>query len=179
MARLVDAPTSSLHAVAPLLRGHRQPAWRPTCWLTGWWQRCSRSSWPSAWPRDALDELHGRPLGTRIPSRWLIAVATVGLAGAVTLGAFGVSRAGWTLIPFIVVGPGLVVAYNTDVGAVHKDIVFAAAWGAFPVLTAYVAETERLAWAPVLAARWLPSACPRPSGAFQRPPGCCAGGLSK
>ncbi len=100
----------------------------------------------------ALDELHGRPLGTRISSRWLIAVATVGLAGAVTLGAFGVSRVGWTLIPFIVVGPGLVVAYNIDVGAVHKDIVFAAAWGAFPVLTAYVAETERLAWAPVLAA---------------------------
>ena len=34
----------------------------------------------------------------------------------------------------------------------HNDIGFAAAWGSFPVLTAYVAETGRLAVAPVLAA---------------------------
>ena len=100
----------------------------------------------------ALDELHGRPLGTRIASRWLVAVAALGLGGAVALGAVGVSRVGWTLVPFIVVGPVLVVAYNVDVGVVHKDVVFAAAWGAFPVLTAYVAETQRLALAPVLAA---------------------------
>ena len=100
----------------------------------------------------ALDELHGRPLGTRIASRWLVAVAALGLGAAVALGAVGVSRVGWTLVPFIVVGPVLVVAYNTDIGAIHKDFVFAAAWGAFPVLTAYVAETQRLALAPVLAA---------------------------
>jgi hypothetical protein len=100
----------------------------------------------------ALDELHGRPLGTRIASRWLVAVAALGLGAAVALGAVGVSRVGWTLVPFIVVGPVLVVAYNTDIGVIHKDFVFAAAWGAFPVLTAYVAETQRLALAPVLAA---------------------------
>jgi len=100
----------------------------------------------------ALDELHGRPLGTRITSRWLVATAVLGIGAAVALGAVGVSRVGWTLVPFIVVGPVLVVAYNTDVGTVHKDVVFAAAWGAFPVLTAYVAQTQRLALAPVLAA---------------------------
>src|ERR1700755_3241276 len=33
----------------------------------------------------ALDELHGRPLGTRIPARTLIAVTVVSLAGAVAL----------------------------------------------------------------------------------------------
>jgi hypothetical protein len=100
----------------------------------------------------ALDELNGRPLGTRIASRWLVAVAVLGIGGAVAIGAVGVNRVGWTLIPFIVIGPVLVVAYNTNVGAVHKDIVFAAAWGAFPVLTAYVAQAQRLEWAPILAA---------------------------
>jgi hypothetical protein len=100
----------------------------------------------------ALDELDGRPLATRIPSRWLIVTAVVGIVGAVAIGAVGVSRVGWTLVPFIVVGPVLVVAYNTDVAPVHKDVVFAAAWGAFPVLTAYVAQARTLGWAPVLAA---------------------------
>ena len=100
----------------------------------------------------ALDELNGRPLGTRIASRWLVTVAVLGIGGAVAIGAVGVNRVGWTLIPFIVIGPVLVVAYNTNVGAVHKDIVFAAAWGAFPVLTAYVAQAQRLEWAPILAA---------------------------
>jgi hypothetical protein len=100
----------------------------------------------------ALDELNGRPLGTRISSSWLIATAVLGIGGAVAVGSIGVSRVGWTLIPFVVVGPILVVAYNLNITAIHKDLVFAAAWGAFPVLTAYVAETERLAWPPVLAA---------------------------
>src|SRR6516225_4860850 len=35
----------------------------------------------------ALDELHGRPLRTRIPSRALVAASVIGLAGAVVLGA--------------------------------------------------------------------------------------------
>jgi hypothetical protein len=34
----------------------------------------------------------------------------------------------------------------------HTDLGFAAAWGAFPVLTAYVAQAGTLAVAPVLAA---------------------------
>jgi hypothetical protein len=100
----------------------------------------------------ALDELRGRPLGTRIPKGWLVGVAMVGIGAAVALGGIGVSRVGWTLVPFIVVGPMLVVGYNFDIAAVHKDVVFAAAWGAFPVLTGYVAETQRLTLAPVLAA---------------------------
>ena len=100
----------------------------------------------------ALDELNGRPLGTRISSRWLVAIAALGIGAAVALGALGVSRVGWTLIPFVVIGPILVVAYNTNFSAIDKDVVFAAAWGAFPVLTAYVAETQHLAWSAVLAA---------------------------
>jgi hypothetical protein len=102
----------------------------------------------------ALDELHGRPLGTRIPTPVLIAVTVAGLVGAVTLGIVGVSRVGWPLIPFMVLGPLLVVAYNWELfgGLFHSDFGFALAWGAFPVLVAYVAQTGRLALGPVIAA---------------------------
>jgi hypothetical protein len=102
----------------------------------------------------ALDELHGRPLGTRIPTPMLITVTVVGLVGAVALGIAGVSRVGWTLIPFLVLGPLLVLAYNLELfgGFVHTDVGFALAWGSFPVLVAYVAQTGTLAIAPLLAA---------------------------
>jgi hypothetical protein len=101
----------------------------------------------------ALDELRDRPLRTRIPSPVLVAVVVAGLAGALALGVAGVFRVGWTLIPFMVAGPILVIAYNAELfGVMHTDFGFAAAWGAFPVLTAYVAQTGSLALAPVLAA---------------------------
>jgi hypothetical protein len=102
----------------------------------------------------ALDELHGRPLRTRIPSWVLIATASAALAGAMALGIAGVLRVGWPLIPFIVAGPFLVIAYNAELfgGIVHTDAGFAAAWGAFPLLTAYVAQTGALSAGSVLAA---------------------------
>jgi hypothetical protein len=102
----------------------------------------------------ALDELRGRPLRTRIPSPVLVTVVIAGLAGALALGVAGVARVGWPLIPFMVAGPALVIAYNAELfgGVMHTGFGFAAGWGAFPVLTAYVAQTGTLAVAPVLAA---------------------------
>ncbi len=102
----------------------------------------------------ALDELHGRPLRTAIPRAALITVTVAGLAGAVTLGAIGISRVGWGLLPFMIIGPLLVIGYNAELfgGLIHTDLGFAAAWGAFPALTGYVAEAGRLAVAPVVAA---------------------------
>jgi hypothetical protein len=102
----------------------------------------------------SLDELNGRPLGTHIPARALVAVTVVGLAAAVALGIAGVSRVGWALVPFLVLGPLLVVAYNFELfgGVIHNDVGFALAWGSFPVLVAYVAQTDRLAISPVIAA---------------------------
>jgi hypothetical protein len=102
----------------------------------------------------ALDELNGRPLNTQIPSVALIGVTVVGLAGAVALGVVGVSRVGWTLIPFLVLGPVLVLAYNLELfgGLVHTNVGFGLAWGSFPVVVAYVGQTGRLAAAPLIAA---------------------------
>ena len=102
----------------------------------------------------ALDELHGRPLRTTISGTTLSVAAGAGLVGAGVLGVLGVVRVGVVLVPFLVVGPLLVVGYNAELfgGVLHCDAGFAASWGAFPVLTAYVAEAHTLAAAPVLAA---------------------------
>ncbi len=102
----------------------------------------------------ALDEWQGRPLRTSIPSWLLIAATVAGLAGAVGLGAFGVTQVGWGLIPFMIIGPLLVIGYNAELfgGVIHTDLGFAVAWGGFPALTGYVGQTGRLAVAPVIMA---------------------------
>ena len=94
----------------------------------------------------ALDELHGRPLRTGIPSVALGAAAAAALAGAVALGGAGVVEVGPGLLPFILVGALLVVGYNLELlgGRLHTTVGFAAAWGAFPVLTGAYAQAERV-----------------------------------
>ncbi len=100
----------------------------------------------------ALDELHGRPLGTRISDTALVALAAGSLAGAIALGAVGVATVGASLVPFIAAGMFVVVAYNLELfgGRFHTDFWFAAAWGAFPALTAYWANALEIGVAGVL-----------------------------
>jgi hypothetical protein len=96
----------------------------------------------------ALDELNGRPLQTRIPSRLLVALATVSIAAGCAIGvAVAARHTGW-LLGFVAAGGFLVVAYNLELfgGRFHSDRWFAFAWGAFPLLTAYFALEGRLAW---------------------------------
>jgi len=102
----------------------------------------------------ALDELRGRPLQTDLPAGVLWAAAVVGLAAAVGLGLAGVSVVGIGLLPFIAAGVLFVFAYNLELlgGRLHGDFWFALSWGAFPVLTAYFAQTGRLSAGAVLAA---------------------------
>ncbi len=94
----------------------------------------------------ALDELRGRPLQTELPAGLLWAAAVIGLLGAVALGIAGMIVVGPWLLPFIAVGVFFVFAYNLELlrGKVHGDFWFALSWGAFPVLTAYFAQTGRL-----------------------------------
>jgi hypothetical protein len=102
----------------------------------------------------ALDELHGHPLRTRIPDRALWLAAGAGLAAAVALGVAGVPRIGLGLLAFIVAGPILVAGYNLELfgGRLHSDAGFAFSWGAFPALTGYFAQAERLDLVAVLVA---------------------------
>jgi hypothetical protein len=81
----------------------------------------------------ALDELHGRPLGTGINSTLLVITAVVSITTAMVMGLL---EGGWKLVPFVVIGGVLVYGYNLELfgGVLHSDVWFALAWGAFPVL---------------------------------------------
>ncbi len=90
-----------------------------------------------------LDELNGRPLKTQLSDRALIGIAVVSLAGAIGIGIAGCFIVSATLIPFVVVGGFLVVAYNLELfgGRFHTDFWLAASWGAFPALTSWWVNT--------------------------------------
>ena len=94
----------------------------------------------------ALDELHGRPLHTEIPRLVLIWLAAASLIAAVAIG-IGAALA-WTLwlLPFVAAGAFLVPAYALELlgGLFHTDLWFGLAWGAFPVLVAYLGAAETL-----------------------------------
>jgi hypothetical protein len=102
----------------------------------------------------ALDELHGRPLRTQIPSAVLVALAAVSIGAASAIGIVVATRSTLWLLAFVAFGALVVVAYNLELlgGAVHSDLWFAGAWGAFPVLTAYFASAERIRGEAVAAA---------------------------
>ncbi len=102
----------------------------------------------------ALDELHGRPLGTRIASRALVALAGVSIALAAAIGVAVALRRDLWLLAFVAVGTVLVVAYNLELfgGLLHGDLWFALAWGAFPLLTAYFAQARTIRLETLLAA---------------------------
>jgi hypothetical protein len=87
----------------------------------------------------ALDELNGRPLGTRLSDRSLVGLAVVALAGAVAIGIVAAAAVSLSLVPFVAAGAFIVAAYSLELfgGRFHSDFWFAAAWGAFPALTGY------------------------------------------
>src|SRR5689334_14344203 len=87
----------------------------------------------------ALDELNGRPLGTRLSDGVLVGLAAASLVGAIAIGIAGVATVSAGLVPFVAVGAFIVVAYNLELfgGRFHSEFWFAAAWGAFPALTSY------------------------------------------
>jgi hypothetical protein len=100
----------------------------------------------------ALDELHGRPLRTRIPSRALVALAAIGLLGALVIGIYGASLVSWWGLVFILVGGFLVPAYNLEWfdGTFHTDLWFAMMWGAFPALAGGFAQNAGRLNVPIL-----------------------------
>ncbi|HXD63682.1 MAG TPA: hypothetical protein VNV17_03660 [Solirubrobacteraceae bacterium] len=102
----------------------------------------------------ALDELHGRPLQTRLSRTTLIALAVVSLAGAVGIGVAGAITISPWLAPLVAVGAFLVVAYNLELfgGRVHDDTWFALAWGGFPAFTGYFVNALQVRPAGVLVA---------------------------
>ena len=96
----------------------------------------------------ALDELQGRPLGTRM------ALASLSLGGAVLIGVLGAVEVSPWLLVFVALGLFIAPAYNLEWfgGRFHSDVWFAFSWGSFPLLTAYFVTAERLSIAAALGA---------------------------
>jgi ubiquinone/menaquinone biosynthesis methyltransferase len=88
----------------------------------------------------SFDELQGRPLGTRIPSAVLLALGSIGLAGAVALGIVAASMLGPWFLALVAIGAALVVSYGLEIPIVHSDLGFALAWGGFPVVASAAAN---------------------------------------
>jgi hypothetical protein len=104
----------------------------------------------------ALDELNGRPLGTRIPHAVLAGMAAASVAGACAIGLAGaVTFSAWLLV-FVAAGVFLVVAYCLELfgGRFHTDLWFGLAWGGFPALTGYFACAGELRLVALVAAAW-------------------------
>ena len=102
----------------------------------------------------SLDELHDRPLGTKIPPAVLVSLAVVSLAGAMALGVVaGILETRW-MFAFVAFGGFIVVFYNLGLwhNRFHTGLWFAVSWGAFPVLTSYWVNASRLDVAAVLLA---------------------------
>lgn len=99
----------------------------------------------------ALDELHGRPLQTRLGDAALWALAALGFAVSIAVaiaGAFVISP--WLLLVAmlaILMAAGYALEWHPYL---HSEVGFSLSWGGFPVLVGYWAQTERLAW-PALA----------------------------
>jgi hypothetical protein len=96
----------------------------------------------------ALDELHDRPLSTSISNGWLRALGWGGLA----VGAFLAVVAAAVISPISLLwgaaGVLLAAGYALEWSAlVHSTVGFGLAWGAFPVLVGYWAQTEEVSLA--------------------------------
>lgn len=101
----------------------------------------------------ALDERHDRPLGTGLSDRWLtvlavgsfLGVAAVSIAGAVVISP-------WVLA-WAAAGITIAVGYAIEwPPLLHTDLGFALAWGAFPVIVGYWAQTESVGLAALVVA---------------------------
>lgn len=90
----------------------------------------------------ALDEVKGRPLGTSLSDRalWSLGLGAMATSMAIALvGAFVVSP--WVPI-WAVAGISLAVGYALEWPFLHSDLGFGLAWGAFPLVVGFWAQTQ-------------------------------------
>jgi hypothetical protein len=102
----------------------------------------------------ALDELHDHPLRTGLSNRGLAIAAGTALIGATAIGVYGIVTVSVTLVPLVLFGAAICVAYNLELagGRFHNDTWFALAWGALPAWTGYWANALAFSVAGVLVA---------------------------
>ena len=102
----------------------------------------------------ALDELHGRPLQTKIPHAVLVGLAAGSIGAACAIGVIGAMTFRPWLALLIPVGLFLVLVYNLELvgGRFHTDLSFGLAWGGFPLICGYAAVAGEIGVAALLGA---------------------------
>jgi hypothetical protein len=92
----------------------------------------------------ALDEVKSRPLGTRLSDRALWWLGTGAMAVSMAIAVAG----GFLVSPWVplwaAAGIILAVGYALEWPVLHTDLGFGLAWGAFPLLVGYWAQTGRV-----------------------------------
>src|SRR5947199_1563739 len=70
----------------------------------------------------SFDELRGRPLSTRIPSRVLVALGALALLASVGLGIAALPLVGPGFLAFVAIGAALVLGYAFEAPVIHSDV---------------------------------------------------------
>jgi hypothetical protein len=93
----------------------------------------------------ALDELHGRPLRTALGRRLLWGLGIGGMLIALGLSIAGMSVVSPWVLAWAAAGFALAIGYAFERPRwLHTPLGFALAWGAFPTLVGYWAQTQTI-----------------------------------
>ena len=93
----------------------------------------------------ALDERNGRPLHTSLSDRLLAWLAIGGFVGSLLVAAIGAVRLSPWVLAWAAVGVLLAAGYALEFPkALHTTVGFALAWGGFPVLVGYWAQSQTI-----------------------------------
>lgn len=93
----------------------------------------------------ALDEFHSRPLRTGLSNTLLLWFGLGGLIGALVLAGIGATRLSPWVLVWAAAGVALAAGYALERPAIlHTYLGFALAWGGFPALVGYWAQTETI-----------------------------------
>ena len=91
----------------------------------------------------AIDEKNGRPLHTALSERTLTLLAVGGLLASLVVAAIGAVRLSPWVLAWAGVGVLLAAGYGLEKpAALHTSLGFALAWGGFPVLVGFWAQTQ-------------------------------------
>lgn len=93
----------------------------------------------------ALDELHGRPLRTGLSNGLLLGLGVGGMVAALVLAGIGATRLSPWVLVWAAAGVALATGYALERPAIlHTHLGFALAWGGFPALVGFWAQTETI-----------------------------------
>ncbi|MEX2653180.1 MAG: hypothetical protein WD473_12165 [Acidimicrobiia bacterium] len=101
----------------------------------------------------ALDEVHDRPLRTGLGDGTLWALGVGGVLAGGLLGVLGAFVISPVLLVWVAIGLWLVAGYALEWSPIiHSDWGFSVAWGAFPLLVGFWAQTQALSLSVILVA---------------------------